>query len=441
MARDMTQGNITKHMLNYAVPLVFGNLFQQLYQTVDSIIVGQVNGKEALASIGAAGPIMNILIFLIVGLSMGASILMAEYFGAKDFKSLKDEMATSIVSGVMLTVVLSILAYASSGLFIRLTRTPLEIAAMATEYLKIISLGLIFTFFYNILSAGLRAIGDSKAPLYVLFFTTILHILLALLFVEKFRMGVHGAAYATVISQGVSALILFIYINMKVPYLHLSFSELRINKVFLKKTIDFSSISAVQQTMLYVGRLLVQSGINGLGVDAVAAFNAVSIIDSYVLAPGESLASSITTFTAQNKGGKQYRRIPQGLKTMLIIAEIYTVTVTFLVYFNSRALLGIFLKPVELNAIHMGMLYILPMSCFYFLTGLNNTFQGYFRGIGNLKVTLIATIIQIPIRVVLTYSLIGRFGIQAVVIGTAIGWMCMTAYELTAYRRVGRFKE
>lgn len=438
MARDMTQGNITKHMLHYAVPLVFGNLFQQLYQTVDSIIVGKVNGKEALAAIGSAGPIMNILIFLIVGLSMGASILMAEYFGAKDFKSLKEEMATSIVSGVLLTVVLSVLAYMSSGWFIRLTNTPAEIAPMATQYLKIISLGLIFTFFYNILSAGLRAIGDSKAPLYVLFFTTILHIYLAVIFVGKYGMGVHGAAYATVISQGVSALILLIYINVKVPYLRLSLSELRINRTFLKKTIDFSSISAIQQTMLYVGRLLVQSGINGLGVDAIAAFNAVSIIDSYVLAPGESLASSITTFTAQNKGGKQYKRIPQGLKTMLIIAEIYTISVTLLVYFNSRALLGIFLSPVELTAIHMGMLYILPMSCFYFLTGLTNTFQGYFRGIGNLRVTLIATIVQIPIRVVLTYSLIGRFGIQAVVIGTVIGWMCMMVYELMAYRKVGR---
>ncbi|MEG1575741.1 MAG: MATE family efflux transporter, partial [Clostridium sp.] len=288
MARDMTQGNITKHMLVYAVPLMFGNLFQQLYQTVDSIIVGQFNGKEALASIGAAGPIMNILIFLIVGLSMGASILMAEQFGAKNYQTLKEEMSTSVVSGFLLTVVLSILAFFGSELFIQITQTPAEIAPMAAEYLKIISIGLIFTFFYNILSAGLRAIGDSKAPLYVLLFTTVVHIILALVLVGNLRMGVYGAAYATVISQGISAVILLFYIHRKVPYLRLSFSELHINMTLLKKTIDFSSISALQQTMLYVGRLLVQSGINTLGVDAVAAFNAVSIIDSYVLAPGDS---------------------------------------------------------------------------------------------------------------------------------------------------------
>lgn len=441
MARDMTKGNITTHMLSYAVPLMFANLFQQLYQTVDSIIVGQFNGKMALAAIGAAGPIMNIMIFLIVGLSMGASILMAEYFGAKDYKALKEEMATSLVSGLLLTVVLSFLAYCGSGLFIRLTRTPAEIAPMAAQYLKIISVGLIFTFFYNILSAGLRAIGDSKAPLYVLFFTTIVHIFLALFFVGKLGLNVAGAAYATVISQALSAIILYVYIYTKVPYLHLTFSELSINRDFLKKTIDFSSISAVQQTMLYLGRLLVQSGINTLGVDAVAAFNAVSIIDSYVLAPGDSLASSITTFSAQNKGGKQYRRIPQGLKTMLIIAEIYTAAVAFAVFFNSRTLLGIFLKPEELNAIHMGLLYILPMACAYPLTGITNTFQGYFRGIGNLKVTLIATVIQIPVRVVITYSLLGRLGIRSVVVGTVIGWLCMIVYELYAYRKYGRFSE
>lgn len=437
MARDMTQGNITKHLLTYAVPLMFANLLQQLYQTVDSIIVGQYNGKEALAAIGAAGPIMNILIFLIVGLSLGASILMSEYFGAKDYGSLKTEMATSLVSGFILTIVLSLLAFAGSGFFIRLTRTPPAIAPMAAEYLKVISLGLIFTFFYNILSAGLRAIGDSRAPLCVLLFTTVLHVLLAVHMVGRLDMGVQGAACATVISQAVSSLMLLIYIKLRVPCLNLKMPELHINRDFLKKTIDFSSISALQQTVLYIGRLLVQSGINTLGVDAVAAFNAVSIIDSYILAPGDSLAASVTTFTAQNKGGKQYARIPSGLKTVIIMAEVYTIIISILVLAGKNQLLLIFLKPEETEAIRIGILYIVPMACFYFISGITNSFQGYFRGIGNLRVTLIATIIQIPIRVVLTYSLLGRFGIQAVVIGTTLGWICMTGYEMVCYKKYG----
>ena len=161
MARDMTKGNITGHLIAYTVPLVFGNLFQQLYHTVDSVVVGQFYGKEALAAVGAAGPIMNILTFLIVGLSLGSSILMASYFGAKDYQDLKDEFATSVLSGLLLTIVLSGISLAGSRLFIRLTQTPEEISAQASLYLQIISLGLIFTFFYNIFSAALRAIGDS----------------------------------------------------------------------------------------------------------------------------------------------------------------------------------------------------------------------------------------------------------------------------------------
>ena len=215
MARNMTQGSITGHLLVYAVPLVFGNLFQQLYHTVDSVVVGQFNGKEALAAIGAAGPIMNILIFLIVGLSMGASIIMAEYFGAGDFPALKKEMATSIVSGLILTVIITVLAVAGSGLFIRLTQTPEEIAPLASDYLRIVTAGLIFTFFYNILSAGLRAIGDSKAPLYVLIITTVVNVVLDILLVGTFHMSVYGAAVATVIAQSVSSLLLFAYIAVR----------------------------------------------------------------------------------------------------------------------------------------------------------------------------------------------------------------------------------
>ena len=430
MARDMTKGNITGHLIAYAVPLVFGNLFQQLYHTVDSVVDGQFYGKEALAAVGAAGPIMNILTFLIVGLSLGASILMASYFGAKDYQHLKDEFATSVLSGLLLTIVLSGISLAGSRLFIRLTQTPEEISAQASLYLQIISLGLIFTFFYNIFSAALRAIGDSRAPLYVLILTTIVNVFLDVFLVGICRLGVPGAA--------VSALALFVYIWSKVPLLRLGIRDLKLKTSMLKKTIDFSSISAVQQTILYVGRLLVQSGVNALGVDAVAAFNAVSIIDSYVLAPGDSLAASITTFSAQNLGAKEYDRIPKGLRKMLVIAEIYIILTAVVVLFCRHPLLGIFLKANETEALRQGMSYLVPMASFYFISGITNTFQGYYRGIGHLMITLFATLVQIPIRVVISYALFGRLGIQAVAIGTTIGWACMVVFELLMYRKYGR---
>lgn len=437
MARDMTKGNITGHLIAYAVPLVFGNLFQQLYHTVDSVVVGQFYGKEALAAVGAAGPIMNILTFLIVGLSLGASILMASYFGAKDYRNLKDEFATSVLSGLLLTIVLSGIALSGSSLFIRLTQTPEEISSLAASYLKIISAGLVFTFFYNIFSAALRAIGDSRAPLYVLILTTFVNVFLDVFLVGKCHLGVPGAAIATIISQAVSALALFLYIWLKVPLLRLGLRDLKLKTSMLKKTIDFSSISAVQQTVLYIGRLLVQSGVNALGVDAVAAFNAVSIIDSYVLAPGDSLAASITTFSAQNLGAKEYDRIPKGLRKMLMIAEVYIIITAIVVLLCRHPLLGIFLKSQETKALRQGMSYLVPMASFYFVSGLTNTFQGYYRGIGHLMITLFATLVQIPIRVIISYSLFGHLGIQAVAVGTTVGWCCMTGFELLMYRKYG----
>ena len=438
MARDMTQGNITKHLLLYAGPLIIGDLFQQLYHTVDSVVVGQFRGKEALAAIGAAGPVMNILIFMIAGISMGASILMAEYYGAKKYEDLKEEMATSIGAGLLLTLVLSLLFYAGSGLFIRLTQTPEEISHMAAGYLRIISAGLIFTFFYNILAAALRAIGDSRTSLCVLILTTIINVVLDIIFVRNLDLGVYGAAWATVIAQAVSSLALILYIYIKVPVLRLKPSEIHINLKLLKKTADYSSVSALQQTMLYLGRLLVQSGVNTLGVDAVAAFNAASIIDSYVLAPGSSLASSVTTFSAQNRGGGKYDRIPRGFGITMAIAVIYTVFVTLIILFAGRPLFGIFLKPWEQNAIALGLSYIRPMACFYFMARMTHTFQGYFRGIGRLKFTLIGTLIQIPVRVILTYGLISRLELKSVAVGTVLGWACMIVFDIYAYRKYGR---
>lgn len=438
MARDMTKGNITGHLIAYAVPLVFGNLFQQLYHTVDSVVVGQFYGKEALAAVGAAGPIMNILTFLIVGLSLGASILMASYFGAKDYQHLKDEFATSVLSGLLLTIVLSGISLAGSRLFIRLTQTPEEISAQASLYLQIISLGLIFTFFYNIFSAALRAIGDSRAPLYVLILTTIVNVFLDVFLVGICRLGVPGAAIATIISQAVSALALFVYIWSKVPLLRLGIRDLKLKTSMLKKTIDFSSISAVQQTILYIGRLLVQSGVNALGVDAVAAFNA-SPSSTLRARPGERLAASIhDVLQHRTSGAKEYDRFRKGFGKMLVIAEIYIILTAVVVLFCRHPLLGIFLKPNETEALRQGMSYLVPMASFYFISGITNTFQGYYRGIGHLMITLFATLVQIPIRVVISYALFGRLGIQAVAIGTTIGWACMVVFELLMYRRYGR---
>ncbi len=435
MTRDMTTGSIPRHMLAYAVPLLFGNLFQQLYNTVDSLVVGRMDGKQALAAVGAAGPVMNILIFLIVGISMGASILMAEYFGAGDGKQLRAELATSVTAGLGFTLAISAAAVAGAEIFLRLTRIPPEILPQATAYLRIVATGLVFSFLYNILSAALRAVGDSRAPLGVLVLSSLLNILLDLLFVGGLGMGVRGAAYATVLSQAFSAGASLLYIRLASPPLRLGWADLRVSGPLLNRTIRFSSVSAAQQTVLYVGRILVQSAINPIGVDAVAAFNAGSIIDSYVLAPGDSLAASLTTFTAQNRGAGKHDRIPTGLKVSVAIGMSFCAVVAGLVFLFDQPLMRLFLRPEETAATQMGLGYLHLMALFYICTGVCNSFQGLFRGLGKLQVTLSATLVQIPIRVAITWLLVPPLGVTGAAAGVACGWLCMIAYELYAYRK------
>lgn len=435
MARDMTEGSITRHLILYSVPLLMGNLLQQLYHTADSVIVGRINGKEALAAVGAAGPIMNILIFFIVGISLGTSVLMASFFGAGRSKVLKEELATALVSGGVFTGLLMALSFFGAGFFIRLTQTPEDIRGAATLYLSIVSLGLPFTYLYNVFSAALRSIGESRIPFFVLLAATAANITLDIALIGGMKMGVAGAATATISSQALSALLSFAYIQIKVPMLRLSLKDLTINRPLLKDTIDYSLVSGIQQTVLYLGRILVQSGVNTLGVGAVAAFNAASITDNYILAPGDSLAAALTTYTAQNHGAKKEKRITGGLRRMLMIMLCYIALATLVIITHARMFIGLFLDKSETEALTLGVQYLTLMASFYLLTVICQTFQGFFRGVGALKITLIATFIQIPIRVAVSYALLGNFGLRAVSLGVGVGWIFMAVYEIASYRK------
>ena len=438
MTRDMTRGNIFLHMLFYSVPLLIGNVFHQLYNTVDSVIVGSVNGKQALAAIGAAGPVMNILLFLIVGISMGSSILMSGYYGAGKFDLLKSQMMTSLLGSLVFTLFLSLFSVLGSGLFLKWIQTPEVLIVDAGAYLRIISAGLVFSCIYNMLAAGLRAVGNSTAPLSALVISSVVNILLDLFLVGRLGMGIRGAAIATVVSQAVSAVFLTVYIYIKVPFFRFTSREFTLEAAMLQKTVRFSSVSAVQQTVLYVGRILVQSAVNTLGVDAVAAFNVTCIIDNYVLEPGNSLASALTVFTAQNEGaGERQGRIARGFAAALCMGLVISAATALAVLNGMDGLIGLFLKQWDEGVAAVGRQYLQLMCFGYVMTVLCNSFQGLFRGLGQLKATLTATLIQIPVRVILSYCLIGRLGIRAVAVGIMTGWAFMIIYQVSQCRRTG----
>lgn len=429
MTRDMTKGDIGSHILLCSLPMLAGNLLTQLYNVADCAIVGSINGKEALAAIGAAGPVMNILLFFIIGISMGSSILMSNHYGAGRLDDLKQQLLTSLLGSMLFTIIIGIISFILCPIFLIWIKTPAQVIPQAASYLKIIISGLIFSCIYQILSAGFRAMGNSRLPFYALLVSTFINIGLDFLLVGLFKMGVKGAAAATVVSQAMSALICIIYLNWNVPALRFTWKELKMDAALFKVTLQFSSVPAIQQTILYGGRILVQSIVNALGVDAVAAFNVTSIIDNYVLEPGNSLATSLTVFTAQNDGAGKKERIRTGLFITLAAGSVISILTALLVYQNCEVLIRLFLPQKDLSVTKLGCQYLKVISFGYILTTFCNSFQGLFRGLGLLKITLIATIIQIPIRIGVSWILAGRVGISGISVGMIAGWIFMIAYE------------
>lgn len=429
MKGNMTQGSSSKILITFAVPMVLGNIFQQLYNTTDAIIVGRFIGKNALAAVGIANPIMSIAIFFIFGICMGTSILIAQLFGSGDNKTLKKEVSTALIIGIIFTILLSIICIILSRWILIITGTPKEILNDADIFLKIIFGGMIFSFLYNYYSSALRAIGDSRTPLIFLIVSCLLNAVLCVILIIKFKLGVAGSAIATVVAQGVSSVLCILYVYFKIPLIRFKLNELVIDKSLVKMTIQYSWVTALQQTCLYIGRLLVQGAVNPFGINAIAAYNSVTRVDSFMLAPGDSFSSSVATYSAQNKGGGKLDRIIDGYKKGNIIITIYSIATSLIVFLGANGIMKLFVSSSESEVILIGVNYLKLMSIFYVLSGFCNIFQGLFRGVGKLNITFIATIMQIFVRVALSYILSPYLGISSVCYAIAVGWILMIIYE------------
>ena len=433
--RDMTRGGVAGNIAVFSVPLVFDNMFQQLYGVVNSVVAGRCLGSAALAATGTAIPVMNIATFLLCGMTLGAAVLMAEFFGARQFDRLKRECGTAFSVGVVFTLLLSVAGIFCVRPALALIKAPSEIAPQAAAYLKIIFAGLLFSFLYNFFSSSLRAVGESAAPLYFLVAASLLNLGLALLFVGRLGLGVRGAALATVISQAAAALFCFLYIYACVPVLRFDFRSLIPDRSLLARTASYSSVSGIQQTVLYVGVFLLQGAVNPLGVTAIAAFNGVCRIDGFVMAFGDSLATALMMFISQNLGAGRGDRALKGLRGTLLLNLAVTGSLIVLLLTAPRALMSVFLDKGEAAALTTGVRYLRLMAPFYLLGVFCNTFQGFFRGLGRMDVVFYATLIQIPVRVISAYTLAGSMKINAVAVATAAGWFCMAAYQAWSGRK------
>ncbi len=429
MVHDMKHGNPTPVILSFAVPVILGNVFQQLYNTVDSVIVGRFQGETALAAIGVANPIMSIAIFILFGICVGVSVLLAQLYGAEKYTEFQEEVSTALIFGIIFSLILSVGFFFASKPILILTKTPAEIIEPASKYLKIISIGLIFTFFYNFYSSALRSIGNSKTPFWFLVISSVVNVLLDLLFVVGLDMGVTGAAIATVLAQGLSSVLCVFYVYKGGSLLSLKWENLIFKRSLLGRTMEYSWTTAMQQTFLYVGRLLIQSVINGFGTSSIAAFNSSIRIEALAYTPMDGLSNSSSTFYAQNAGANLPARIRKGLFSCFIMAILYSFFIGTVLYFIPHHIMGLFVEHTEVNVIKIGALYLRKMSFFYIIGGCMYILQGFFRGIGKLKISFFATSSQIIIRVVLAHLLAPSLEIVGVCYATIIGWIWMFSFE------------
>ena len=440
MTKDLTTGKIMPILVNFTVPLVLGNLFQLTYNAVDSIIVGHFVGKEALAAVGICNPVSTLMILFLNGLCMGASILMGIQYGAKDYETLHRQISTTLLSGAVFSFFLTLVCVIFAVPILLLLQVDPSIMSMTVQYLRIIFLGLMFTFLYNFFSSTLRALGDSASPLYFLIISAILNIFGDLFFVIVLKAGSNGCAISTVLSEALCCLFCIIYIQKEVPILRLGKKWLVFDARLLKKTIAYGWASAMQQATVQMGKIAIQALVNTMGVSVAAAFAVVNRIDDFAITPEQNIAHAMTALMAQNKGAGKNDRMREGFRCGMILELVYGAAVMLICLGFARPLMSLFVKDEEV--IGHGVVYLHLIAVMYILPAITNALQGFFRGIGDLKVTLMSSFTNMAVRVIAAAPmvLLWNFGIEALPYSYLAGWIAMLLVETPLMLRIYRKK-
>ncbi len=400
---DMTVGDPLKKIILFMIPMLIGNIAQQMYNTVDSIVVGKFVGDNALAAVGSAGPIINLLLVLFVGISVGAGIMVSQYFGAKDRENLSGAIGCCILLTAIVSVVLMIIVPFIIRPLLELLNTPESIIDWTASYLLIIFLGISGMAYYNILSGVLRGLGDSISPLIFLLIATIINIVLDLLFVIEFNMGVAGVALATVIAQVISAALCLIKLSKMHNIFDFNLHHLKWNKKHVKTTVKLGLPSGLTQMIFSLAMIVVQSLTNSYGEMFIAANVIVMRVDGFAMMPNFSFGTAMTTFAGQNVGAKRYDRVMEGAKKGTIFALLTATVITILILIFGRQLMSIFTDTPELVNLSMNMMKILAVG--YLAMSITQCLSGVMRGAGDTMTPMwISLITAVVIRVPLAYS-------------------------------------
>jgi putative MATE family efflux protein len=437
--KAMVEGNVALQIFLFTLPIMAGNFLQQLYNTVDGIVVGQFVSEAALAAVGTSSPVTVLYIAMAVGLSTGSGIIVAQYFGAGKEKDLKDAVCTSMIMLLVLGIIFAVIGYLITWPLMKyVLAVPEAELSMAVLYLQIYCIGLVFQFVYNIIAAILRALGDSKATLYFLMVSSVANIVLDLVFVAGFHMGVAGAALATVIAQGMSALVSIIYMYKKYEVLRFTRETMVFSKEKCMLALRLGIPTTLQQCVISGGNILLQRLVNSFGVEFMAGYTAGTRLESYLVIPSLGFTVGLANFTGQNIGAGRFDRIKEGVRKTLLMSFSSCVVLVALALIFRTPLVALF--GVKGEALQMGITYLLLASPCFLLFSVYQAACGVLQGAGDVMWTMFFSLSSLAARVAIAYAIASKVGYRSLPYAMLIAWIYVVIIAWLRYRN-GKWKE
>lgn len=439
--KNMTSGNPTKLIISFAIPLLLGNIFQQLYNMVDTIIVGRFIGVNALAAVGSTGSINFLVLGFVLGLTQGVSILVAQYYGADNYKKIRKSITMSAYLYTIVGIIISVISVVYSRELLEVLKTPENIINDAESYITIIFAGIMVTIIFNFLSGILRALGDGKTPLYSLFISSIINIVLDIYFIVVLNMGVNGAAYATVIAQFISSIFCYYKIH-KMKEIRIHKEDWKFNTSLFKKSFILGIPVALMNSITAVGVMVLQFVVNGYGAVYVAGYSAGSKVIIILEQVGNTFGFAIATYAGQNLGANKIDRIKEGVKKTNVILAVANIAIGAMVVLFGKPILALIVSGSETEVISVGYQYLVVTSISLWILGLLFVYRSTLQAIGDTFIPMISGIVEFASRigaVIILPYLIGFFAIPA---AEVTAWLMATIILMSAYYyRIRKFEE
>jgi len=434
LARDFTTGKPMSTIFMFAIPMLIGNIFQQLYSTVDTIIVGNFEGSYAIAAVSASTAIQFLLVSIAMGFTSGMSVVISQVYGARDYERMKRVFSTGFLFVTMLAFVLAGVGVVITEPVLKLMGTDASILPNSVTYLRIMFMGMPFQFVYNMYASVLRAVGDSKTPLYFLIVAALTNIALDLVFVATFRMGVAGVAWATLISQALSGFLCHLYVGKNVQIFKLGKGEWKMEKELLKPIISYGLPASIQQSVVSLGMLFVQSQINFFGPNMTAAYGVSNRIQNFATMPQMQLAMALSMFAGQNIGAGEEQRARDGIKATMFMQLIYAAAMFFILPIIAPALIRLFGLGDDATVMGLATMGLSFMARLVWLFGMFQALNQFHRGVGDTKFSMVASLCLVLVRVPITYFMVHvvQLGEISIWAGMVAGWA--VAFTLNAIR-------